>query len=185
MTAAKDRPTGPTSLSRRCAIDDLPAGGADITVEASAGECEALAREFGLPAIGRLTGRFHVEPRRRGARVTGTVEADVTQVCVVTLEEFPAHVAETVDLAYSSEPEPRRAHEIPLGEIDVTLEGDEPPEPIEDGAIDLGALTAEFLALGLDPWPRKPGAAFDAPATAPPDAPPSPFAALRKLKQTD
>ena len=27
--------------------------------------------------------------------------------------------------------------------------------------IDLGALAAEFLALGLDPYPRKPGVAFD------------------------
>jgi uncharacterized metal-binding protein YceD (DUF177 family) len=185
MTAAKDTRSGPASLSQPCVIDDLPAGGADITVEASATEREALAREFGLPAIARLTGRFHVEPRRRGARVTGSVEADVTQVCVVTLEEFAAHVVEAVDLAFSSEPAPRRAHEIPLGEIDVTLEGDEPPELIEDGAIDLGAVTAEFLALGLDPWPRKPGAAFDAPDEVEQEAAPSPFAALQKLRTTD
>ena len=28
-------------------------------------------------------------------------------------------------------------------------------------AIDLGAVAAEFFALGLDPYPRKPGEAFD------------------------
>ena len=45
-----------------------------------------------------------------------------------------------------------------------------------DGRIDLGALAAEFFALGLDPYPRKPGAEFVAPPEpAPPD---SPFAAL-------
>ena len=37
------------------------------------------------------------------------------------------------------------------------------PDPIIGGKIDLGALAAEFFALGLDPWPRKPGAAFQWP----------------------
>ena len=36
----------------------------------------------------------------------------------------------------------------------------EPPDEIVNGQIDLGALTAEFLALGLDPYPRKPGVDF-------------------------
>ena len=31
------------------------------------------------------------------------------------------------------------------------------PDPIVDGKIDLGALAAEFMILGLDPYPRKPG----------------------------
>ena len=56
----------------------------------------------------------------------------------------------------------------------------EPPDEIVNGQIDLGALTAEFLALGLDPYPRKPGVDFsyqDAP-----DEKDSPFAALGKLK---
>ena len=35
------------------------------------------------------------------------------------------------------------------------------PDPIVGGRIDFGVLTAEFLALGLDPYPRKPGMAFE------------------------
>ena len=35
------------------------------------------------------------------------------------------------------------------------------PDPLVGGRIDFGALTAEFLALGLDPYPRKPGIAFE------------------------
>ena len=35
------------------------------------------------------------------------------------------------------------------------------PIRVIDGKIDLGALAAEFFALGLDPYPRKPGAIFD------------------------
>ncbi len=36
----------------------------------------------------------------------------------------------------------------------------DPPDPIVNGRIDLGQLAAEFLALGLDPYPRKPGVEF-------------------------
>jgi hypothetical protein len=60
-------------------------------------------------------------------------------------------------------------------------EGDEdPPDPIIDGRIDLGALAAEFLALGLDPYPRKPGAAFE--GAEPEPERDSPFAALARLR---
>ena len=50
-----------------------------------------------------------------------------------------------------------------------------------NGQIDLGALTAEFLALGLDPYPRKPDADFQLRAIG--DPADSPFAALGKLKR--
>ena len=43
-----------------------------------------------------------------------------------------------------------------------SLADEDEPDPIIDGKIDLGALTAEFFALGLDPYPRKPGAVLDA-----------------------
>ena len=42
---------------------------------------------------------------------------------------------------------------------------------------------ASLLILGLDPYPRKPGAVFESPEGDEPD--PSPFAALAKLKKGD
>jgi hypothetical protein len=58
-----------------------------------------------------------------------------------------------------------------------SLTDEDEPDPIIDGKIDLGALTAEFFALGLDPYPRKPGAALDEePANT--EGTDSPFAAL-------
>jgi hypothetical protein len=56
----------------------------------------------------------------------------------------------------------------------------EPPDEIVNGKIDLGAVVAEFLALGLDPYPRKPGVDFD--YKDPADAEHNTFAALGKLK---
>jgi hypothetical protein len=48
-----------------------------------------------------------------------------------------------------------------------------------DGIVDLGALATEFLILGLDPYPRQPGAVFE----PSPDRQPGggPFAALARL----
>ena len=63
------------------------------------------------------------------------------------------------------------------------LETDDPPEAIRDGVIDLGAVATEFLLLGLDPYPRKPGAVFDAPPAGDPKS--HPFAALAALKKDD
>ena len=35
---------------------------------------------------------------------------------------------------------------------------DEGPETLHGGVVDLGAVATEFLILGIDPYPRKPGA---------------------------
>ena len=47
--------------------------------------------------------------------------------------------------------------------------------------IDLGRLATDALLLGVDPYPRKPGAVFDLPVTAD-DPEDHPFAALKALK---
>ena len=52
---------------------------------------------------------------------------------------------------------------------------------IVGGTIDLGRLAMEFLTLGIDPYPRKPGVVFVAPE-APKDPEEHPFAALKALK---
>ncbi len=52
------------------------------------------------------------------------------------------------------------------------------PDPLIDGAIDLRAIVSEFLTLGLDLYPRSPGATFQEPA--PEGAKDGPFAALRR-----
>ena len=47
--------------------------------------------------------------------------------------------------------------------------------------IDLGALATEFLLIGIDPYPRKPDATFQAPEVE--DDSTRPFAALAALKK--
>ena len=77
-----------------------------------------------------------------------------------------------------AEPEPE------LDQIPDVIDPDAPdgPEPLVNGAADLGAVATEFLLLGIDPYPRKPDAVFDAPEGPGQDAGANPFAVLAKLK---
>lgn len=162
-----------TPLSRAIEVGRLPRGRAEVAVEASPEECAALAKDFGIPAVRDLVGRFVLTGTLSRLTVTGTVEATVTQVCTVTLEPFESEVREPVEVVYSDAPPPEEPEE-------GTVEGaPEPPDPIVNGRIDLGTLTAEFLALGLDPYPRKPGVSFEPPAAGPETGP---FDVLRQLR---
>ncbi len=163
-------------FSRIVRVDALPPEGQTFELEASPAEREALAESYKLPSIEALRATLTVKRAAGGgARVRGAVHGELTQTCVVSLEPFPANVEADVDVRFAppAEEKPgRRPSEEPLT---VSMEEDE-PDPLIDGKIDLGALAAEFFALGLDPYPRKPGATFEAPTDDTHEA--SPFSAL-------
>ena len=127
-----------------------------------------MARLVGLPAIRRLAAEFTL--RRAGSgiiQVRGEVHAQATQTCVVSLEPFDVTLNEPVDVRFAApagESAGRRAP-ITAAEAESFALGDQDaPDPIVDGKIDLGALAAEFMILGLDPYPRKPGVEFTPPS---------------------
>jgi uncharacterized metal-binding protein YceD (DUF177 family) len=151
----------------------IPPRGQEVHVEATAEECAALARDFGLPGIQALSGDYQLKASAKGIHVTGVVKASITQVCVTTLDPFDSMIEEEVEVDFA---EPSGMPAEPPTDIHEY----EPPDEIVNGQIDLGALTAEFLALGLDPYPRKPCVGFD--YKDPGDEKDNPFAALSKLK---
>jgi uncharacterized metal-binding protein YceD (DUF177 family) len=174
--------TNEIPFSRPVRVETLPKDGLGQTIEANADERAALAALNGLPAIAKLAGRFKLRRSGRGGvRVTGEVHAEITQTCVVSLEPFDVVVDEEVDTRFASPREAEAARrKVEEGEADmVQFDGEDPPDPILDGKIDLGNLAAEFMALALDPYPRKPGAAFESPAQ--PAEQDSPFDALADL----
>lgn len=159
------------------AIEDVAETGAHFDLAADAQIRAAVARTAGLRDLPRLEASFDVTRRGAGGlRVAGRVSATVGQVCVVTLEPVANDVEETVDLLFVPPSTAKAADaEAPQGE------GVNETEPLIGGVVDLGALAVEFLILGLDPYPRKPGAVFQPPAEATPEE--SPFAALAALKK--
>ena len=148
-------------FSRLVRVDALPREGQAVTIEATPAEREELASFYRLPAIAVLTATLRLDPwGQGGARVTGAVHGEFTQVCVVSLEPFPATVDEDVDVRFAPQTA-ANSRSTPIEETQTfSLADEDEPDPVFDGKIDLGALTAELFALGLDPYPRKPGAAF-------------------------
>jgi hypothetical protein len=138
---------------------------------------DAIAKATGLAALPRLEAGFDLTRQGSdGLRAVGRVSATVVQNCVVTLEPIESEIDEAVDLVFLPDVAPQ------TDAVDLqALEAGEPPEAIRDGVIDLGAVATEFLLLGLDPYPRKPGAVFEAPPAGDPTS--HPFAALAALKK--
>jgi uncharacterized metal-binding protein YceD (DUF177 family) len=168
-------------LSRPVLVASLPDDGTTIRIEPDAATLAALAEDFGIPAIPKLKAVVKVIPGSKGSvRVEGHLDAVVRQVCVVSLEEFDAPVSEDIEIKFAPEdqlPEIRPGAEIDVSETEL-------PDPLVDGTVDVGAVVAEFLAMSLDPYPRKPGAEFGG-LEEMPDEQASPFAALGKLREKD
>ena len=158
-------------------VGQIPATGLHRVIEADAQQRAALAALAGLQQLVSARATFDVMPLG-GDRfhVTGEVAGLVVQACVVTLEPVENAVNEPIDTMFV--PASDIAKMAKAVSSDDDAEAPDPPEPIVGGAIDLGGLAAEFLILGIDPYPRKPGVAFDVPQP-PRDPEDHPFAALK------
>jgi uncharacterized metal-binding protein YceD (DUF177 family) len=157
----------------------LPQERRRVELLATAAECNALAERFGIPGVAHFRAVVELTPESSGRVLArGTLEARVTQTCVVTLEPVAQKVVAPLDL-------------VILAEGEVPADDDpESPDEIErhQGQVDLGEACAEQLALALDPYPRHPEAvlpAFDPePEPVAPPKRPNPFAALAPIKRS-
>lgn len=164
-------------FSRPLRVSTLPAEGTVIDIAARPDELSGLARSLGIPSVESLSATLEVKPLSRGMiRVRGQARAELHQGCVVTMEPFPTRVAEEVEMRFAP-PEIAASMAEAVGD---DLEAEDPPDPYSGDHIDLGAVAREFVALGLDPYPRKPGAVFAYEEEAPGEE--SPFARLAALK---
>jgi Large ribosomal RNA subunit accumulation protein YceD len=141
---------------------DLPVSGRSFQVEARPDERSALARRFGILAVERLSAEGLLRPEAAGRRVKleGRLVARVVQTCVVTLEPVAADIDVPFERLYGFDVAEEWSDEVPTGEVHLNLADDLPLEPLASGVLDIGAATAEQLALELDPYPRAPGAEF-------------------------
>jgi uncharacterized metal-binding protein YceD (DUF177 family) len=158
-------------------VDDIPDAGLHLAIEAPPAVRANVAELADVRELPRLSAIFDLTRHGAGVHVTGQVKADVGQICVVTLEPIDNSIEEAVDLKFTptaggAEPALKAARKRAQSK-------DEPPEPLIDGMLDLGALATEFLILGIDPYPRKSGAQFAAPKAE--DAGEHPFAVLEAL----
>ncbi len=158
-------------FSRPLTLDRIGPHGLDVTLDAEAAECAALAVRMNLPAVHAVSCTFHlIREGRDVVAARGTLCARITQTCVVSLEDFQSAVEETFQIRF-----------VPLGDEieDIDPEADD-ELPFEGNQIDLGEAAAEQLGLALDPYPRMPGAEMPESVA---DTEPHPFAALAGLRR--
>ena len=159
------------------AVAEIPEAGGHHAISADAAARAAVAAAAGLRDLPKLNAVFDLTRLGDSVKVRGAVNATVGQTCVVTLEPIESQVHEQIDLLFSPPPDPVRDPEAAR-----KREKGEPPEALDNGYLDLGAIATEFLLLGVDPYPRKPGVEFDQPKGQG-DAAAHPFAALSALKK--
>jgi uncharacterized metal-binding protein YceD (DUF177 family) len=158
----------------------------EVRIEADARERKALAELWDILGVEVLTAELKVRRwKKDGVKLIGTLHAEVTQACVVTLDP----VAEVIDDEFEEifVPEGAALARIPAndaGEIVVDPDGPDLPEQFVGDEIDVGAFVAEMAAMALDPYPRKPDVEFadHVEREAVDEKKPSPFAVLKNLK---
>ena len=148
-----------------------------VVLEGGEAERAALARRFGLVAIGRLVATIALEPDGEAVNAAGRLQARIVQSCAVSGEDLKVAIDEPLALRFV----PERAVEAE----EVELSGDELDEIEFTGDVfDLGEAVAQSLALAIDPYAvgpeaeraRKEAGISDEEASGP-------FAALAKLKK--
>lgn len=166
-----------------CRIDDIGPDGYVGVRQATAEEIGTLAGELGVEAVRSLEAEVRIKSIGGSGRykLTGRVQAALTQSCVVTLEPLSTSIDEVIEVEYWP------AEQIgPLSEGEHSVLEADTPEPIENGRIDIGRLVYETVSASIDPYPRKSDAALDADILAGANVnpkPESPFAVLAKLKK--
>lgn len=164
------------------AVAQIPQDGSHVAFEADAAQREGLAQLGGLRDVIEASAEFDLTHMANGGiHATGLVRGLVGQVCVVTLEPVDNAIEEAVDIHFL--PEDHAGLSAPPHAPEDDEDIPEPPEAIRNGVIDLGKLAMDILFLGIDPYPRRPGAVFVPPVVAA-DPDEHPFAALKALKDT-
>jgi hypothetical protein len=151
--------TAKSPVSFKVSVVRLPKKGMPVSLDAEPEQLAALAREHGLLDVKRFHADLTVSPwKRDGVSVSGRVDGDIVQECVVTLEPIDAHVEEEISAVFVPEDSRLgRFDEHSGGEMVLDPEGPDAPESFSGTTIDVGALAEQFFALGIDPYPRKEG----------------------------
>lgn len=137
-------------FSRPERVDTIGSDPRAVSISATEAERAAIARRFDLIAVDRLAAELSVRRTASGIAVEGKVSAAATQACAITGDPLPVTIDEPVALRFVDAAATEEELELDADGLD-TVE-------IENGAVDLGEVAAETLALALDPFPRGPGA---------------------------
>jgi uncharacterized metal-binding protein YceD (DUF177 family) len=162
-------------------VSDIPASGLKVRRAATDSERGALAADLDIVACSRLEVGYEIRSLSSGRYLlTGYLEADVVQSCVVTLEPVGEELKESFEAEFQPPDElaTARSHDLDPFETKEI-------EPLSDGHIAVGRVVYEQIAAALDPYPRAAGATFswtEPESSAQRGAAQGPFDVLKQLR---
>ena len=162
-------------------LHELSRGPVRLTLEADAAARAKIAGELGLESLPSLTADVTVKAWLDGVELTGRFRAVVEQVCSITLDPFEQPLEGQIEVRAVPSGSPHAVAEEG-GEMELDPDAPDPPDVLAGDEIDVAAYVVEHLALEVDPFPRKPGAAFEFTQSTQEE---SPFAVLKKLKDPE
>jgi uncharacterized metal-binding protein YceD (DUF177 family) len=173
---------GESAISHHVSVNRLPQSGMPVKLKADARELKRLSEAHELVEVTAFTADLLVKKwRKDGVKITGTVNADIIQNCVVTLEPLQNSVSNDIDAVFVPESSKLARPQISgEGEIVLDFDGPDLPETFAGDTIDVGALAEEMFGLAIDPYPRKDDAPFEFhdESASEAETKPSPFAKL-------
>ena len=150
-----------------------------VRLEPDAAARARIARDLGLESLPELTAQLTLTPWMDGVELSGRFDAVVEQICAVSLEAFTHPLRGEISVRAVPAGSPY-APDAEGGEVDYDPEAPDPPDVLAGDTLDLANYLVEHLALEIDPFARKPGAAFNYTPDAEPE---SPFAVLKALRE--
>ncbi|MFM8820383.1 MAG: YceD family protein [Phenylobacterium sp.] len=159
-------------------LGDLANGPVRRHLEADATERAVIAEQIGVETLASLSADFVVRPWMDGCEVKGRFQAEVIQICGVTLEPFSQSLEGEIELRFAPPGSPSLVDPTE-GEVEVSLDAPDPPDLLRDDKAPLDEILLEHLALAVDPFPRRPDAVFQ---WEPDNRESSPFAILKGRK---
>ena len=163
-------------------VAQIPEAGLHRDIEAGPAARSAMAEAADLREILSAHAALDVTPKGGGRfQVAGRVRARIGQTCVVCLDPIENDIDEAIDLIFAPPEQIPQLSDLVDESGESEAEIPDPPEPIENGVIDLGRVATDALFLGINPYPRKPDAVFEPPVVAE-DPEDHPFAALKALR---
>lgn len=155
--------------------------GKAVRLEASEAERAALAKRFGLVAVGRLEAEVLLSRDGLAVDARGRIVADFVQSCAISAEDLPVSIDEPLAFRFV----PETTGHAPDEEVELDA-GDCDEIEYAGTHFDLGEAVAQSLALAIDPFAcgpeaeeaRRRAGIIDETASGP-------FAALAALKKKD
>lgn len=143
--------------------EDVTGRPVTYTISPADDQMASLCARLGVVSVEKLIANVTLQrhPGNMIVHVSGDIDAQVTQACVITAELVKDEIKERFEAWYADQDQAvslakaRRERLSPKDTFEQPImEESEDPEPIIDGQIDLGELVTQYLSLSINPYPR-------------------------------